>query len=180
MVQVCFAILERLWVIVFFLSKKLKYEVNCPKRIILQRLNASVKPMSMKRSEGASYDLEGSVGEDSFEVCFNQYYTFSTKMRTIKVNLAGKLTERNGKTYIDIKVKQPLLLYAIFIPLCIFTIINCCFTYITQHKILESLPPILTIIFAFPLFVFLMKDQADNALKVLEKIFKECDGLCLL
>ena len=164
----------------FFLSKKLKYEVNCPKRIILQRLNASVKPMSMKRSEGDSYDLEGSVGADSFEVCFNQYYVFSAGRRTIKVSLAGKLTEINGKTYIDIKVKQPLLFYAIFIPLFIFVIINCCFTYITQHKILESLPPILTIIFVFPIFSFLMKDQADNALKVLEKIFKECDGLCLL
>lgn len=167
-----------------FLSKKLKYEVNCPKKVILQRLNASVKPPYMKRTEGDSYDLEGSVGTDSFEVCFNQYYVpvpVGSRIEPIRINhLAGKLTEKNGKTYIDIQVKTPVLLYVIFIPLIIFAIINLCYTYITENKILESLLPILTIIFAFPAFGFLMKEQANLALEVVEKIFKECDGLCSL
>ena len=168
-----------------FLSKKLEYEVNCPKKIILQRLKASVKPQYMKRTEGDSYDLEGSVGTDSFEVCFNQYYAFvvssiGKRRKPIKMYLVGKLTEKNGKTYIDIQVKTPVLLYVIFIPLIIFAIINLCYTYITENKILESLLPILTIIFAFPTFGFLMKEQTDLALEVVEKIFKECDGLCSL
>lgn len=166
-----------------FLSKKLEYEVNCPKKIILQRLKASVKPPYMKRTEGDSYDLEGSVGTDSFEVCFNQYYApvpIGSRIEPIRINLFGKLTEQNGKTYIDIQVKTPVILYVMFIPLIILVIINLCYTYITENKILESLLPILTIIFAFPTFGFLMKEQTDLALEVVEKIFKECDGLCSL
>lgn len=164
-----------------FLSKNLQYEVNCPKKIILQRLQASVKPPYMKRTEGDSYDLEGSVGTDSFEVGFNQYFApVGSGKEPIRINLVGKLTEKNGKTYIDIQVKTPVLLYVIFIPLIIFAIINLCYTYITENKILESLLPILTIIFAFPAFGFLMKEQTNLALEVVEKIFKECDGLCSL